>query len=268
MTRKTKTPIVEADTDVEARERQIAQNEAWLNDPRNLWDLEEGRLGLEAERAAAAKAQAEDPMETWAKKLAAEQMTRRPELANLETAEERERREELQRRLDEEEPVVFVQRSPGTPEGSPAAPVQQSVQAPVWSAAAKLAVPPKDADDPFDVGQVLDVTVKLFSREDGYHLVLVFEDGTEDHLWAGTNYDGWGATAARRRLKIDPEADWATFNALPKTHEAEKRRQQWLADRIASFPVEPGRRREVYREYDIVTGEVIGYSDGVRSWSA
>jgi hypothetical protein len=32
--------------------------------------------------------------------------------------------------------------------------------------------------------------------------------------------------------------------------------------------VEPGRRREVYREYDIVTGEVIGYSDGVRSWSA
>jgi hypothetical protein len=117
MTRKTKTPIVEADTDAEARERQMAQNEAWLNDPRNQRDLEEGRLALEAELAAsAAKAQAEeDPMDAWARKLAAEQMARRPELANLETAEERERREELQRRLDEEEPVMFVQRSPGVP---------------------------------------------------------------------------------------------------------------------------------------------------------
>jgi hypothetical protein len=114
MTRKTKTPVVEADTDAEARERQIAQNEAWLNDTRNQRDIEEGRLALEAELAAsAAKAEAEeDPMETWAKKLAAEQMARRPELANLETAEEREAREELQRRLDEEEPVVFGQRSP------------------------------------------------------------------------------------------------------------------------------------------------------------
>jgi hypothetical protein len=133
-------------------------------------------------------------------------------------------------------------------------------------------VPPKSDDDPFDLGQVLDVTLKLFNRRDGYHLILMMPDGTEDNLWQGTNYDGWVGTAARRRLKIDPEADWAPFNRLPKVHPAEHRRQKQLADWAASLPVMPGHRaggirREVWAERDVI-GNVIGYTDGVNSWSA
>jgi hypothetical protein len=142
---------------------------------------------------------------------------------------------------------------------------------PVWSAAAKLAVPPKDPDNPYDAWQVLDVTVELYDRLGGYVLTVVMPDGSRDALPPVETRDGWVAGAAYRGIKIADDADWAAFNALPLEHPVKERRahqlEKWAQKVTPTTKLGEGSRREKYRDRDPRTGEFSTYSDGIGTWN-
>jgi hypothetical protein len=56
-------------------------------------------------------------------------------------------------------------------------------------AKAQRATPPADPDDPFSVGTVVDVEIRLYNYKTGYHLVMVDEEGTTETVWHGTDRD-------------------------------------------------------------------------------
>jgi hypothetical protein len=140
---------------------------------------------------------------------------------------------------------------------------------PVWAAKAQRALPPENPDDPFSVGTVEDVEVRLFNEAHHYRLVYVVEgDDTEHDAWAGHDPTGWGAALAMKWIKVDKDADHAPLHKLPKVHPAEIQRQERLAARFEhpEWQGAQGRRREHYQDRD-VTGQPTGtWSDGVNTW--
>jgi hypothetical protein len=244
MTRKTNQKTAAADAvevdqaDQEALEARRKATEELMATPEMQAAMAEGRLALEAEMVAQQSAKA----------------AQQPSAPGV---------DEYPVEGHEDETVVFGQPPAGAalaPGGSPSGPV--------WSAPAKMAVPPRDPENAFDLGSVVDVEVRLYSDRAGYRFVLV-QDGVEDILWTGTNIDGWAGLVAMRLVKIDEAADWASFNQLPKVHDAEHRRQEYLDRWRTSLPRHRDREgggRQVYRDYD-VTGQPTSYSDGVSTGS-
>jgi hypothetical protein len=143
---------------------------------------------------------------------------------------------------------------------------------PVWSASATMAIPPRDPDDPRDGWQVLDITVELYFRHNGYEFTLVMPDGTRDVVSTVDTRDGWAQTAAYRGIKIAEDADWAKFNALQLEHPIKELRRQaqlnWIAQVSKATQQERGERgpRELYRDRDVCTGEFSTWSDGCSTW--
>jgi hypothetical protein len=229
---KTEEPI-KIEVDEATGAQREADTLAWLAEPSNQRALEEGRLALEME------------------------------LAEAEKKRQRRRQADAEPDTETDEPWplpahVVAQIEPGG--------------APVWSASAKLEIPPRDPDDPRDGWQVLDVTVELHNRFNGYVFVVVMPDGSRDELPPVETRDGWAGDAAYRRIKIAEDADWAAFNALPQEHPVKERRAQRDAERAKAYLKSLSNcgagapRREMYRDRDLVTGEFTSYSDGHHTW--
>jgi hypothetical protein len=225
-------PIVEVDEAAIARRQ--AETAAWLEDPTNQAAMAEGKRALEVEMA---------------------------------EADKRKRRQKAVAEPDAEPDTALVA----------TVSVTEVELAPVWAAPARMALKPADPDDPFSVGEVLDVTVELYDRPDGYVLVVVRpspeagSDGEREELPAAETRDGWAPMIAMKNVRIDEEADWQTFNALPMEHPVKERRRLAQLRRIERLnenrPVGEGRsRREIYRDRDARTGEFSSYSDGSSTW--
>jgi hypothetical protein len=75
---------------------------------------------------------------------------------------------------------------------------------PVWVAKAQRAVPPAGPNDPFSVGSVTEVEVRLYNDRTDYRLTVV-EAGVEETLWTGRDREGWGAALAMKRIRVDKE---------------------------------------------------------------
>jgi hypothetical protein len=236
---KTEEPI-KVEVDEATRAQREADTLAWLEDPSNQAALEEGRRALELELAEA----------------------------------DRKRRRQADTESDTETDTALgeeIGEETGIESGFETVSVTEVEAPPVWSASAKLTIPPRDPDDPFDAWQVLDVTVELYDRPAGYVLAVVMPDGTRDELPPVETRDGWVAGAAYRGIKITDDADWQAFNALPLEHPVKERRRlaqlKWI-DRVSSAAAkQAGERgpRQVYRDCDLL-GQRSTYSDGVHTW--
>jgi hypothetical protein len=256
MTKQTKqSPAPDAprvEIDEAAIEQRRRDTEALTATPAMQRAMEEGRLALEAELAAKAKAQ-DDQMDQWAARIAAEQLEALP--AYDEAAEAR---DAAQTRQPDIEPTVLPAPPPPPP------------PEPVWSAEAQRAVPPSDPDDHFSVGTVTEVEVRLYNDTTDYRLVVV-ERGQEETIWTGAGREGWGAALAMKRIRVDKEADYTAIHRLPRVHPYDEKRQQQLGEWYARNTSSPGRGggtgRQVYRDRDVRTGEFTTFSDGVSTWS-
>jgi hypothetical protein len=231
MTEKTVKDEPIVEVDEAAIARRQAETAAWLEDPTNQAAMAEGKRALELEMA---------------------------------EADKRKRRQkpvaEPDAELDAEPDTALVA----------TVSVTEVELAPVWTAPARMAVKPADPDDSFSVGEVLEVIVELYDRPDGYVLAIVMPDGERDELPAEETRDGWAPAIAMRNIKIDPEADWQTFNALPAEHPVKERRRLAQLRRIERLnenrPVGEVRSREIYRDRDPRTGEFSIFSDGSSTW--
>jgi hypothetical protein len=140
---------------------------------------------------------------------------------------------------------------------------------PVWTATGKQANPPADPDDPFSVGSIVDVELRLYDDPTGYRMTMTIADGIEETIWQGHDPTGFGVALAMKRIKVDKDTDHSPLHQLAKVHPAEARRRERHAARIAALPMggsSGGRGRQIYRDQD-VTGQPSTFSDGVNTWS-
>jgi hypothetical protein len=253
-------PAVEADE--AALEQRRRDTEALMNSPEMQAEMDACRRAFEEEQRQKAVSD-EQPDEdedselaAWAQKLVAE---RAPD-----------RLEDTDGEEDDEELVVYGGHEAPAPSVVDV-PVAPAPPEPVWIARGQRAYPPKSDDDPFDLGRVADVEIRLWSDKAEYRLTIV-EDGVEDRVWVGPERDGWGAALAMRRVKIDKEADYEPVNKLPRVHPGEVERRERAAKRfqeqMGNFGLGVGgRRREMYQDRD-VTGQPAGtWSDGSSTWT-
>jgi hypothetical protein len=252
--RKPTEAAVEIDEAIRAQRE--ADTAAWPEDPTNIAAMEQGRRALELEMAEAEK-------------------KKRQHQADIEADDE----------LLDDEPITFDTALEALDDEPPTFETV-SVTEPevlVWTAKAKRAFPPADDSDPFSVGRVEDVTLEMFDRPTGYHMVVVDLEGNAEEVWHGYDRDGFGAALLWKNIRVDPDADYSPIHQLPLTeladgstsrlHIAFWRREAALDKwrKKVTTPVggsaEPRSRREMYRDYDLVTGAPVGYSDGVHTWS-
>jgi hypothetical protein len=110
------------------------------------------------------------------------------------------------------------------------------------------------------------VIVCLYSDRTEYRLTYI-EAGVEEPLWGGRERDAWGAALALRGIRVDKDADYSPVLRLPRVHPAEVERQKRAAEAwLAWSAPQGGRGRQIYQDRDIVTGQVVGLTDGVSSW--
>jgi hypothetical protein len=229
MTKQTKQPEPRVEVDEAQLEQRRRDTERFIADPKNQAEMAAGKAALEAELAAAAAKQAQQSASEGAP-------------------------------LPPPPPTTWT----------PSAPTK-----PVWTTKAKRAHPPANPDDPFDVGRVEDVEIQLFDRPTGYHMLVVDLEGHTEEVWHGADRDGFGACLAMKSIRLDPDAPYEALHKLPRTHAVEERRQAALDYWYVRNTNRPGsgndgvpRDRQVYRDRDLVTGQLAGtYSDGIATWS-